>query len=202
MLVSSDRPTNANEKIPHKTFQVPYKLGFVEDLLIKPALEGNKYAVGWNFLKVQLVMCECLLNNSKLLHELKNFDLVVFEAFALCGVLLSEVLHIPNVMIVIGSPNDILTAYRKAPLPLSYVPMRGSGFSSNMTFIQRVRNVFNYYFTRLLLDVLFIRTMDEVKVKFNINPRRSYRESYSDSVLVIYLADFAVEFPQPLLPGW
>ena len=202
MLVSSDRPTKANEKIPHKTFQVPYKAGFVEDLLIRPALEGSRYSVAWNYQKVQLVMCECLLNSSELLQELKNFDLIVFDAFAPCGVLLSEVLDIPNVMVVTGSPNDIFSAYRKAPLPLSYVPMRGSGFPSNMTFIQRVRNLFKYCFGRVLMELFFIRTMDQIKVKFNINPERSYRESYSDSALMLFLADFAMEFPQPLLPGW
>ena len=202
MLVSSDRPTKANEKIPHKTFQVPYKAGFVEDLLIRPALEGGRYTVAWNYQKVQLVMCECLLNSSELLQELKNFDLIVFDAFAPCGVLLSEVLDIPNVMVVTGSPNDIFSAYRKAPLPLSYVPMRGSGFPSNMTFIQRVRNLFKYCFGRVLMELFFIRTMDQIKVKFNINPERSYRESYSDSALMLFLADFAMEFPQPLLPGW
>ena len=203
MLVSSDRPAKPNEKIPHKTFQVPYKAGFVEDLLIRPTLEGaSKYTLGWTYHKIQLVMCECLLNNTELLQELKKFDLIVFDAFAPCGVLLSEVLNIPNVMIVTGSPNDIFAPYRKSPLPLSYVPLRGSGFPSNMTFIERVRNVFKYCFGRVLMDLFFIRTMDEIKVKFNINPERSYSESFSDSALVIYLADFALDFPQPLLPGW
>ena len=202
MLVSSDRPAKPNEKIPHKTFQVPYKAGFVEDLLIRPSLEGGKYTIGWNYLKIQLVMCECLLNNTELLQELKKFDLIVFDAYAPCGVLLSEVLDIPNVMIVIASPNGIFAPYRKSPLPLSYVPMRGSGFPSNMTFIERVRNVLKYCFGRVLMDLFFIRSMDEIKVKFNINPERSYSESFSDSALVIFLADFALEFPQPLLPGW
>ena len=202
MLVSSDRPAKANEKFPHKTFQVPYKAGFVEDLLIRPALEGGKYTVGWNYHKIQLVMCECLLNNTELLQELKKFDLIVFDAFAPCGVLLSEVLDVPNVMVVTASPNGIFAPYRKSPLPLSYVPMRGSGFPSNITFIQRVRNVFKYCFGRVLMDLLFIRSMNEIKVKSNINPERSYSESYSDSALVIYLADFALEVPQPLLPGW
>ena len=41
-----------------------------------------------------------------------------------------------------------------------------------------------------------------MKAKFNINPERSYSESISDSALVLYLADFALEIPQPLLPGW
>ena len=167
MLTSSDRPTQANEKIPQKTFQVPYKSGFVEDVLVRPALEGNKYTAGLNYLNVQLVMFESLLNSSELLQELKNFDLLVFDAFAPCGVLLSELLNIPNVMVVIGSPNGILTAYHKAPLPLSYVPMRETGFRSNMTFIQRVGNVFKYCFSRVLMDLLFFRTMDKIKVKFN-----------------------------------
>ena len=202
MLVSSDRPAKADEKIPHKTFQVPYKHGFDEDLLIRPALEGNKYSVGWDFHKVQLVMCECLLNSSALLQEVKNFDLLVVDSHASCGVLLSEVLDISNVVVVTGSPIDMLTAYRKAPLPLSYVPIRGSGFPSNMTFIQRVRTLVDYCFVRLLMDLLFIRTMDNMKVKFNINPERSYSESISDSALVLYLADFVLEIPQPLLPGW
>ena len=202
MLVSSDRPIKPNEKIPHKKFQVPYKPGFVEDLLIRPALEGNKYTVGWDFLKVQLVMCECLLNSSALLQELTSFDLLVLDFHAFCGVLLSEVLDIPNVMVGTGSPNDIMAAYRKAPLPLSYIPMRGSGFPSNMTFLQRVVTLVDYCFVRLLTDLFFIGTMDELKVKFNINPERSYSESYSDSALVLYLTDFALEFPQPLLPGW
>ena len=202
MLVSSDRPAKANEKFPHKTFQVPYKAGFVEDLLIRPALDGGKYDIGWTYHKIQLVMCECLLNNTELLQELKKFDLIVFDAFAPCGVLLSEVLDVPNVMVVTASPNGIFAPYRKSPLPLSYVPMRGSGFPSNITFIQRVRNVFKYCFGRVLMDLLFIRSMNEIKVKSNINPERSYSESYSDSALVIYLADFALEVPQPLLPGW
>ena len=163
MLVSSDRPAKPNEKITHKTFQAPYKAGFVEDLLIRPDLEGGKYSFGWNYHKIQLVMCECLLNNTELLQELKKFDLIVFDAFAPCGVLLSEVLDIPNVMVVTGSPNGIFAPYRKSPLPLSYVPMRGSGFPSNMTFIERVRNVFKYCFGRVLMDLLFIRTMTKLK---------------------------------------
>ena len=202
MLVSSDRPVKPDEKIPHKTFQVPYKAGFVEDLLIRPALEGNKYSVGWDFHKVQLVMCECLLNSSALLQELRNFDFLVLDSHASCGVLLSEFLDIPNVMVVIGSPNDILSVYRKGPLPLSYIPMRGSGFLSNMTFVQRVATLLDYCFISLLMDLFFIRTMNEVKVKFNINPEKSFSDSYADSALVIYLADFALEIPQPLLPGW
>ena len=201
MLVSSDRPTKPNEKIPHMTFQVPYKPSFVEDKLIRPALEENKYKVGWNFNNIQLVMCECLLNSSELLQELKSFDLIVYESTAPCGVLLSQILRIQSVIIVVGPPNYGFSIYHMVPLPLSYVPMHGSGFTSKMTFMQRVANFGRYSLIKVLLDLLFVRPWDALKVKFNIKPERSFQEGLGDAELVIFLADFALEFPQPLLPG-
>ena len=201
MLVSSDRPTKPNEKIPHKTFQVPYKPSFVEDMLIRPALEENKYKIGWNLNNIQLVMCECLLNSSELLQELKSFDLIVFESTAPCGVLLSQILRIQSAIIVIGPPNYAFSIYHMVPLPLSYVPIRGSGFTSKMTFMQRVANFGMYSLIKVLLDLLYVRPWDALKVKFNIKPERSFQEGFGDAELVIFLADFALEFPQPLLPG-
>lgn len=202
MVVSSDRPAKPNEKIPHKTFQVPFKPGFIEDKLIRPALEENKYTIGWNMHNIQLVMCECLLNSSKLLQELKSYDLIVFDSIAPCGVLISELLDIPSVIIVIGPPNYALSIYHMVPMPVSYVPQRETGFTSKMTFIQRVINLGMYSVAKVLLDLLFVCSMDALKVKFNIKPERSFKESFGDAELVIFLADFALEYPQPLLPGW
>ncbi|XP_078344951.1 2-hydroxyacylsphingosine 1-beta-galactosyltransferase-like [Oculina patagonica] len=201
MLVSSDRPEKPNEKIPHKTYQVPYKPGYIEDMLIRPALEENKYMIGWNMNRIQLVMCECLLNSSELLQELKSFDLILFDSTAPCGVLLSQVLDIQTVIIVIGPPNYAFAIYHMVPLPLSYVPMRGSEFTSKMTFMQRVGNVGMYGLIKVLLNLLFVRPWDALKVKFNIKPERNFQEGYGDAEMVIFLADFALEFPQPLLPG-
>lgn len=201
MLVSSDRPAKPNEKIPHKTFQVPYKPGFIEDMLIRPALEENKHLIGWNLQNIQLVMCECLLSSSELLQELKSFDLIVFDATAPCGVILSQLLDIQSVIIVIGPPNYAFSIYHMVPLPVSYVPMRETGFTSKMTFMQRVANLGMYALTKVLLDLLFVGAWDALKAKFNITVERSFKEEFGDSELVIFLADFALEYPQPLLPG-
>ena len=203
MVVSSDRPPKPNEKIPHKTFEIPYKPGFIEDLMIRPALEENKYKIGWNLLQIQLVMCESLLNSSDTLRELKSFDLIVFgSCIAPCGVLVSQLLGIPSVTIVMGPPNQALSIYHMAPLSVSYVPIRETGFPSKMTFVQRVVNSGIYCVTRVLLDLFFVRSFDALKAKFNIKPDRSFEEGLGDTELVIFVADFALEFPQPLLPGW
>lgn len=120
MVVSSDRPPTPNERIPHKTFEIPYKPGFIEDLMIRPALEENKYKIGWNLLQVQLVMCESLLNSSDILWEFKSFDLIVFDSSGPCGILVSQFLDIPSVTVVIGPPNQAISTYHMVPLSVSY----------------------------------------------------------------------------------
>ena len=78
MVVSSDRQSKRGDKIPHKKFQVPFKPGFIEETLIRPALEGNKHMIGWNTYKLHLTMCESLLNSTELLQELKDFFFFFF----------------------------------------------------------------------------------------------------------------------------
>lgn len=148
MLVSSERPIKRNEKLPHRTFQIPFGPGFMEEMVIRPALERNRYLIRWSVLDIQLVLCECLLNSSDILRELKSFDLIVFDSSASCGVLVSQLLDIPNVMInAMGPPNYPLSLYHMVPMPVSYVPMQESGFTSKMTFVQRVANLGIYCFS-------------------------------------------------------
>ena len=87
------------------------------------------------------------------------------------------------------------------PMPLSYVPIHQSGYSSNMTFIQRAVNVVSYCLIQALFEILYVRSYDALMAKFNISAERSFRESFGNAELVIFLADFAMEYPQPLLPG-
>ena len=202
MLVSSERPAKRNERLPHRTFQIPFGPGYMEKMLIRPALEESRHSIGPNVLDLHLVTCECLLNSSDIFQELKSFDLIVFDSTALCGVLVSQLLDIPSVMInVMGSPNYPLSLYHMAPMPVSYVPIHESGFTSKMTFLQRAANLGIYCVTRVLLDLFVARSFDTLKAKFNIKPERSFEEGFGDAELVIFSADFALEYPQPLLPG-
>ena len=43
--------------------------------------------------------------------------------------------------------------------------------------------------------------MSVLKVKYNINPKRSLQEAIGNAELLISTSDFALEYPQPLLPG-
>ena len=54
---------------------------------------------------------------------------------------------------------------------------------------------------KLAFTFVSYRKMDALKVKYNIKPERSFQEALADAEMVIIGADFAVEYPQPLLPG-
>ena len=201
LVISSDIKIKSNEKIPHRIYKVPYEPGFSEELLVKPAIEGNQLKGLLALGDVRRVMCDCLLNDTVLLQELKGFDLIVYEGAALCAVLVGDLLGIRRVVIAPGPPNAAFASFHMIPTPVSYVPQQLTGFSCNMTFIQRVVNLGAYFACQLYVKMMLARSVIPLKTKYNITPEISYQEAVANVELVIILADFSLEYPQPLLPG-
>lgn len=146
--------------------------------------------------------CEAVLNSTQLLQELKGFDLMVFDGLlAICGALVAERLDIPRVETFAAAPTVALAANRMIPLPVSYVPQLVTGFSDKMTFMERVINLAAYFGGKLFMKLLFDRPLNALKLKYNIKPERSFQQALDDTELMLIGADFALEYPQPLLPG-
>ena len=200
MLVSSDyKPSRSSEMIPHKVYQVPFKSGFLEEFLVRPAMEKGFLQLITNIVEFQRLVCESLLNSTELLQDLRNFDLLVYEGAALGGVLVGEHLGIRRVGIfsVIPMPGS----YLMPPSPISYVPLRMTGFTDKMSFLQRVMNLVAYVAFQVISNGLFLGSMAALKAKYNITPEISFGEAFGRDELVIIASDFALEYPQPLLPG-
>ena len=87
-------------------------------------------------------------------------------------------------------------------MPVSYVPqLIKPDLTDKMTFGERVINLVAYLGSRLVLSLVLDRSMNNLKIKFNIKPERSFQEAVGDAEMVIITADFALEYPLPLLPG-
>ena len=84
---------------------------------------------------------------------------------------------------------------------MSNVPQTLAVFTDKMSFMERVMNLIVYLGGHLFMNVINGRGMDALKIKYNIKPERSFHETVGNAVLVIITADFALEYPQPLLPG-
>lgn len=200
MVVPSSQKIKPSQRVPHKVYQVPLKPDFV-DIAVKREMEGEWVTAMTENIEIQTGICEGLLNSTEILEEIKGFDLIVYDApITVCAQLVGELLDIPRVEILIISP-PFLGLTHMAPMPVSYVPQPMLGFSDKMTFVQRVFNFLVYLGSGVLLGPILFNPMNALKVKYNIKPERSYQETAADVEMVLISADFALEYPQPLLPG-
>ena len=198
---SSEKESRSDDKIPHKTYQVPFNSTFIEEFVVKMAIEEGIFKALFKMNELQRVACDQLLNNTELLQSLRNFDLVVYEGAALCSVLVADLLGIPRVIIFPVSPNVPTSPFFQIPLPVSYVPIDMTSFTSKMSFTQRLMNFGVYIFSPFATRFMFSTSMSPLKEKYNITPDRSFYEALANYELLIIEADFALEYPQPLLPG-
>lgn len=195
-------PPTIGQKIPHKIFDVPYDQAYFEEYFVKTSMEDGIWKALINFADMQSVVCELLLNNTELIQHLKKFNLVVFERLFSCASMVATLLKIPAV-VLIPSPNAPAGCLHfKVPCPLSYVPLRLTALTSDMSFIQRVMNSAAHISFEFVVRLLQFSSGSHLKEKYNIAPEKELENVLGNADLVLILGDFAMEYPQPLLPGW
>ena len=195
-MAASATEIKPSERISHKVFQVPYATGTTAESVAKVIIEkGMSFEVMMQMDEMRRVVCNTLLNSTDFLESLRGHDLIIHDAGASCSVL-----GIKRVEILPAPPNAPFVVYHKTPLPLSYIPQIMPGYTDEMTFLQRVVNVGSYVATRILMAIMS-KTMNDLKAKYNIRPEISFQEATGKAELVLITADFALEYPQPLLPG-
>ena len=201
VVPSSFDKIKPSEKVPHKIYQAPYKPGFLEDTVIPLELEGKMMEVLFKMSKIQETLCESALNSTEVLKELKNYDLIIYDSGAFCAALIGELLKIQRIELFPYPPNSPDAFYHMIPSPISYVPQLPTGFTDKMTFKEHLMNLGSYIGGRLFLSIVYNRPMNALKMRYNITPERSFEEAVADVELLLIMADFALEYPQPLLPG-
>ena len=199
--MANEKESRSDEKILHKTYQVPFDPNVIEEFVVKTAIEEGILRLFINLYELQSDICEHLLNNTELLQSLRNFDLIVNEAASPCAVLVADLLGIPWVVILPLSPNFPSAPFFQIPLPVSYVPLHMTDLTGKMSFTDRLMNLGAYVFSFSGMSALSAIYWSPLKSKYNITPERSYFEALGSFELLIIEADFALEYPQPLLPG-
>ena len=199
MVVPSIQKIQPSDKVQQKIYQVPNKPG-LHFPRMRLELEGHKLQKTMKAAETLLALCEGALNSTEVLEELRGFDLLVYDVLGSCGALLGEHLGIPRVHIL-SAPNVPFADQHMIPMPVSYVPQILSGLTDKMTFLQRMMNLGVSLGLKVFYNIVFGRQMNALKRKYNITPERSFEEAVGDVELVLIRADFALEFPQPLLPG-
>ena len=200
MVVSSDHMhSRSSEKIPHKVYQVPFERGYLEDMIAKTALKESMFKLFSKVTEYAQTNWDSLLKSKELIEDLRNADLIVYEGMAFATILVSDLHKIPRVSVfpVIPRPGGFLMF----PSPVSYVPMSLTGFTSKMSFLQRVMNLGAYFALNAVFHFTTVRPLAALKAKYNITPETDIQEALKNDELVIVSSDFALDYPQPLLPG-
>ena len=155
--------------VPHRIYQVPLKPDYLADL-IRLDFEGSwLQGISWKR-KILNILSESALKSIKMLEEVKDFDLLVYDSpMGMCAPLVAELLGIPRVEILMSAPNTPFSFNHMIPMPFSYVPSHLSGFTDRMTFMERSINLVSYLCEKLLLDLLFGSIMNNLKVTLNLN---------------------------------
>ena len=100
--------------------------------------------------------------------------------------MLGERFDIPRVEILPLPLTAMFSFSNLVPMPVSYVPQLFTGFSDKMNFKERVVNFGAYFGEKPFMYLVYYRPMNTLKVRYNINPERSFQEAVGNAELLIY----------------
>nr|XP_033788724.1 UDP-glucuronosyltransferase 3A1-like [Geotrypetes seraphini] len=147
------------------------------------------------------VQCDSILNQSDILNSLRNekFDIAIIDAFNPCTFLVAEKLELPFIAFFHGS---IINAIQIGiPSPPSYVPVFFSRLSDRMDFWGRMKNCFSYFMSQVINFQAEAQFNSVIQTHFQAGSRPSLPDLQQKAELWIYITDFSIEFPRPLLPN-
>ncbi|XP_056658675.1 UDP-glucuronosyltransferase 2A2-like [Monodelphis domestica] len=106
------------------------------------------------FYKVNIQICDGVLNNQRLMAKLQmeKFEVLVADPVTICGDLVALKLGIPFMYTLRFTPASTVERHcGKIPAPVSYVPAALSELTDQMPFGERIKNMLSYY----LQDYIF-----------------------------------------------
>uniref|UniRef100_A0A8C5E9L5 UDP-glucuronosyltransferase n=1 Tax=Gouania willdenowi TaxID=441366 RepID=A0A8C5E9L5_GOUWI len=151
--------------------------------------------------KQLLKMVGEMFEDTQLMLSLRNanYDLVLTDPAIGGGVLMAHRLGLPlvlNVRWTVQGEGHLSIA----PSPLSYVPIPTGELTDKMTFIQRVKNILIYLFSRL--QIWYVTDPNyKPFVRHYFGSDVHYMELFQAADIWLMRTDFTFEFPRPTMPN-
>ncbi|XP_006896878.1 PREDICTED: UDP-glucuronosyltransferase 2A3 isoform X1 [Elephantulus edwardii] len=155
------------------------------------------------FFRINLQICEGVLNNSRLMTRLQKggFDVLVADPVTICGDLVALKLGIPFIYTLRFSPASTVERHcGKIPAPASYVPAALSELTDQMTFGERVKNTLSYS----LQDYIFQSYWGEWNSYYSkiLGKPTTLCETMGKAEIWLIRTYWDFEFPRPYLPNF
>ncbi|XP_043535981.1 UDP-glucuronosyltransferase 2C1-like isoform X2 [Chiloscyllium plagiosum] len=155
----------------------------------------------WETHHKQQEFIQLLFEDGALMEKLQGagFALVLTDPFFPAGVMLAHHLQLPLVChtrwLSFGDSHYLI-----APSPTSYVPVVGSRYTANMSFLQRLANALHYIITFKLGSAMIHPSYDELCHRF-LGPGTDIETLTQRADLWLMKVDFVFEFPRPTVPN-
>ncbi|KAM6220575.1 UDP-glucuronosyltransferase 2A2 isoform 1-T1 [Rhynchocyon petersi] len=155
------------------------------------------------FFRINLQICDGVLNNSKLMAKLQKgrFDVLLADPVTICGDLVALKLGIPFMYTLRFSPASTVERHcGKIPAPASYVPAALSELSDQMTFGERIKNTLSYP----LQDYIFQSYWGEWNSYYSkiLGKPTTLCETMGKAEIWLIRTYWDFEFPRPYLPNF
>ena len=154
-----------------------------------------------SLLMFQFPYCDDMLSDKELLEEIRLADVVVGELIYLCSSLVADELSLPLVLLSAPTLTIPTTIALGLPSPPSYVRQHGVRLTHELTFVDRVKNVFQWLSMNAFYVFDLCPTFNELKKRHNITPNKSVQETLGRVDMIISQVAFTLEQPRPLLPS-
>ncbi|XP_072044167.1 UDP-glucuronosyltransferase 2C1-like [Amphiura filiformis] len=158
----------------------------------------------WKVCGVFANRCRDLLTKKDLLEDLRNqnFDIIITDLFSPCYALLAEYLNLP--LIVVTTSREYPIFYRQMfgfPSELSYVPEYGSGLSSQLDLIGKLKNIASRFMCRIM-GYACLQYFRAVQFELDIKPSSSLNTIMSNRTkLWLSYSSLALDYPEPVMPN-
>ncbi|XP_072051880.1 UDP-glucuronosyltransferase 2C1-like [Amphiura filiformis] len=146
--------------------------------------------------------CESILIDTNILDRLQRqkFDLIIGDFWYICVGLVAQYLDVPFALLFPASISmSIMSQVNVCPTNPAFIPDMITGLDQKMNFMERVTNTLtvsmNSYMNRRMYS-----HYDQFKIKYNIKPDITTFKTLGHAELWFINADFALEFPRPLMP--
>ncbi|GAB1289790.1 UDP-glucuronosyltransferase [Apodemus speciosus] len=148
-------------------------------------------------------LCKDVVSNKQLMTKLQEskFDVLLADPVAACGELIAELLRIPFLYSLRGSPGyTIEKSSGRFLLPPSYVPALLSGLGGQMTFIERVKNMICMLYFDFWFQMFNSKKWDSFYSEYLGRPT-TLTETMGKAEMWLIRTYWDLNFPHPTLPN-
>ena len=145
--------------------------------------------------------CNDVLGNTDLMATIGSADLVIGDSLDMCGSLIAAKVSLPYVTVFTNSLSMPTAHAFGLPLNPAYVPQYKSALSDNLSFVERMENLYHWIVSYLAFYSGLAPPFQELKDRYKIAPNKTLYEVFKSVDLIIAQMGFFLDYPRPILPS-